>query len=199
MKKLVSALGVASIILAATGVASADVISGVSDGSNASIADKTWFSAKVSNKNSAYIKNNATSVANTGGNKVQSLDDQSGTVVTTGNALSETVVSNSANFSSVSVSASGGCGCDNDLITDVSDDSTSTIYKKDGVKVEVDNDSEVVAENEIAAFSDTGNNEIFSADGLDNTSVTSGLSLSSTGIYNFFNKSVVNITRSFGF
>ena len=130
MKKIVIGATVAALAVGLSFSASAAVIDGVTDSSVASSLATWLIKVVMRNTNGAYIENNVTSSGNSGGNMFTSADDQSGTMLVTGNASAATLVDNNANNNVISEEYESSNGADN-TISNVEDDSSGSTASDD--------------------------------------------------------------------
>jgi len=195
MKKFVAGISIAMLAFVFTGVASAATITNVNDESSAHTLAQWLLNLVSTNSNTAVITNSVSATANSGGNAVTSADDQTGTSITTGDSSSAVLVDNTANANYTTADIESGGG-GTDTIDQVNDDSTVTAESHDQATETETNTNLVTVNNELSATANTGGNIVTSGDGLDGTTVSSGVTDSASGLANLFNINVRNIIRT---
>lgn len=205
MKKLVTALGAAALVVAAAVPAAAmnNGISGVTDGSSAFITNskvKTFVDTTMSNLSVSNIfsgSNTVVATTNTGGNYFEAESDIENSSTTTGEAVAAVEGNTEANMvmadttETVDQSTEGATG--ENLVMDVSDDSNVSITNDD---TEEKATASVVTEAVVQAGeqhdaavvgADSGNNGVVANDITGVTQVTgaSGVAVKFTKTLNF--------------
>lgn len=146
---------------------------------------RTW-KTRVNNYQSAYVKNDINSENNTGDNKIKKNTVVEVNGITTGNATSNTTVTNNVNGAVALIS---GCGCQND-VTAANDTtgpySTNKIYISDSHTVKVTNVQDAVVKNYISSNNDTGGNSV-SYNTVAGGGITTGDASSNVTVENFVN------------
>lgn len=193
MKKIISGIGFAALVLAGSfPIASADVRN-VTDESTVSVASTNRFNLLMRINNNAQITNNVTAIATTGGNVIRSEDDMENVSLVTGNADAVIEVSNMANNSHVSVAVDSAMP--NHSVTNVDDESRVVIDDREVVDFDIQENQTVAVENNVPVYSDTGMNRIISENDMENVTVRTGTATAATLVENIFNFSSTEITR----
>lgn len=156
----------------------------------------TWLIDVLMNNsnNTLNVDNKVTSSANSGGNSHTSVDDHSGSTITTGDADSTSGVQNDGNQNALAEEYEGSAGPDV-TVDDVNDDSTVSATTDDTLENDMLNENDVEVDNTVDAVGDSGTNTVTSGDSLATSGTTTGLSSAASGVLNGLNINIKSIIR----
>jgi|GEM_PF-4762053 len=190
MKKVIAGLGVAALAAMATPAFAANSMTGL-DHSFGSIANALTTVVGSSNSNQALVSNYVDSSSSTGGNEIEAKEDNTNSVILSGDALSAVKLDNKVNTILSKVEVDNSCDCTDNTMSDI-DHSFAKIYNTDATVVGSTNTNSALVGNYVDSSAKTGHNEIESErEGVDHAAIGSGDAASLAEIW-----SSVNTTSS---
>ena len=179
MKKTLVSLGAVAVSLAMASTAFA--AQNVGSNSSLSFSSSMYTKTSVNNTNSAMVSNSVSSSANSGNvSFMAGHGDIIGTNVVTGNATTNTTVSNQVNSIDSTVTAPSNCGCETVVAPvdqNAGSNSTVSTHLSQKDKVYVNNTNELGIDNALSSASNTGSVAFGAKHGdIKSTGVSTGVS-----------------------